>query len=423
MAKALTAPIAAPPLDGLRALDRLNFFLAALQSGFGPFVAIHLAGRGWDPADIGFVLSAGGIAGLLMQVPAGELLDLAQSKRAVVAAGSFAVAAAALILGLSPNFAAVLGASLMQGATGGVLALGVAAITLGLVEPPAIAERFGRNQRFAALGALAAAAIMGLIGDFLSTQDIFYASAACAIPVLLTLLAIPATAIHYGRSCGAPDHHEKRPPRIRRVRLIRDRRFLVLAGSLFLFQLANASLLPLAGETLAKIEGRHASLVLAALIVVPQILVALLAPWAGQTADSWGRRPLLLLGLGVVPIRALAFAATTDPAPLVAVQALDGITGATLGVLTSLVIADITRGSGRFNLAQGVIGALSGIGASLSTSLSGFAVEAFGRAAGFLGVAAVALAAVAILWTFMPETKPPHGREPHPASRSQARGR
>jgi MFS family permease len=159
------------------------------------------------------------------------------------------------------------------------------------------------------------------------------------------------------------------------------------------------------------------------LIVFPQILVALLAPWAGRTANSWGRRPLLLLGLGVVPIRSLAFATTTDPVLLVAVQALDGITGATLGVLTSLVIADVTRGSGRFNLAQGVIGTLSGIGASLSTSISGLAIEKFGHTAGFLGVAAVALAAVAITWTFMPETKPPAVQEPQPVSQRKERGR
>jgi MFS family permease len=407
MANVLAAPIALPPLDSLRELDRLNFFLAALQSGFGPFVAIHLADRGWEPADIGLVLTGGGVAGLLMQVPAGELLDLVPSKRALVAAASVMVALAALILGLWPNFSAVLAASIMQGATGGILGLGVAAITLGLVEHKAIAERFGRNQRFASMGGLAAAAIMGFIGDFLSTQDIFFVSAAFDVPVLLALFAIRTADIHYGRSCGAPDDHSKKPPRIRRAALFMDRRLLVFASVLFLFQLANASLLPLAGETLARANGRHSALVLSALIVFPQILVALLAPWAGRTANIWGRRPLLLLGLGVVPIRSLTFATTTDPVLLVAVQALDGITGATLGVLTALVIADVTKGSGRFNLAQGAVGTLSGIGAALSTSISGFAVEAFGQTAGFLGVAAVALTSVAILWAFMPETKPP----------------
>lgn len=421
MAKVLTAPIALPPFDSLRALDRLNFFLAALQSGFGPFVAIHLADRGWEPANIGFVLTASGVAGLLLQVPAGELLDVVQSKRALVAAASVVVAMAALVLGLWPNFTAVLAASLMQGATGGILGLGVTAITLGLVEHKAVAERFGRNQRFASMGGLAAAAVMGFIGDFLSTQGIFFASAAFDVPVLLALLAIRTTDIHYGRSCGAPDHHANRPPRIRRTVLFRDRSLLVFAISLFLFQLANASLLPLAGESLAHAGGRHSALLLSALIVFPQFVVALIAPLVGRSANSWGRRPLLLLGLGMVPIRSLAFATTTDPILLVAVQALDGITGATLGVLTALVIADATKGSGRFNLAQGAVGTLSGVGAALSTSLSGFAVEKFGQTAGFLGVATVALTAVAILWAFMPETKPPQA--PQPLARGAKRGR
>jgi MFS family permease len=406
MATVLPVHDASPRLDSLRALDRLNFFLAAMQAGFGPFVAIDLADQGWAPESIGFVLSVGGLAGLLAQVPSGELLDVVQSKRMLVGAGSVAVALGALILALWPYFPAVLTASIIQGSTGGVLGLGVAAITLGLVGHKAVAERLGRNQRFSSIGSLCAAGLMGVIGYLLPTRDIFFATAILSLPVLLALAAIHAADIHFGRSCGAPDCHSTRPDRVRRNSLFRDRRVLVFASCLFLFQLANASILPLAGETLAHAEGRQSSLVLSALIIAPQIIVALLAPWAGRTANSWGRRPLLLLGLGVVPIRALFFGTVTDPALLVAVQALDGITGATLGVLTALVVADITNGTGRFNLLQGLIGTLSGIGASLSTSLTGFAVQKFGHTAGFLGVAAVALAAVAILLALMPETKP-----------------
>jgi MFS family permease len=420
MATVLTVQDASPRLDSLRALDRLTFFLAAMQAGFGPFVAIHLADQGWSPERIGFVLSAGGIAGLLAQVPTGELLDVVQSKRLLVGVGSVAVALGALILALWPYFPAVLAASIIQGSTGGVLGLGVAAITLGLVGHKAAAERFGRNQRFSSIGSLCAAGLMGVIGYYLPTRDIFFAAALLSLPVLLALVAIHAGDIHFGRSCGAPHHHTTRPPRVRRKSLFWDRRVLVFASCLFLFQLANASILPLAGETLAHAEGRQSSLVLSALIIAPQIIVALLAPWAGRTANSWGRRPLLLLGLGVVPIRALFFGTVTDPALLVAVQALDGITGATLGVLTALVAADITNGTGRFNLLQGVIGTLSGIGASLSTSLSGFAVQKFGQTAGFLGVAGVALAAVVILLLLMPETKPADAAQHPPRKRARS---
>jgi MFS family permease len=166
-------------------------------------------------------------------------------------------------------------------------------------------------------------------------------------------------------------------------------------------------MLPLAGQSLARTEGSWSSLVLAGLIVVPQLIVALLAPWVGQTADTWGRRPLLLIGLGVLPVRAAAFALISDPLPLVVVQALDGLSGATLGVLTALVVADLTKGTGRFNLAQGLVGTVYGVGAALSTSITGLVVAGYGQMAGFLGVAAVGLLAVAILWLFMPETKSP----------------
>jgi hypothetical protein len=324
----------------------------------------------------------------------------------LVGAGSVAVASGALIFGLWPDFAWVFAASILQGSTGGLLGLGVTAISLGLVGHDALGERLGRNQRFASIGGLIATAIMGITGYFLSIRDIFFAAALFDLPVLMALVQIDAAAIHFGRSCGAPDHHAMRPSRARRAVLFKDKRIITFAICLFLFQFANASILPLVGETLAHDEGRQSSLILSALIVVPQVIVALLAPWVGRTANSWGRRPLLLLGLGVVPIRALFFAITANPTLLVVIQALDGISGATLGVLTALTIADLTRGSGRFNWAQGLTGTLSGIGASLSTSVSGVAIEEFGRMAGFLGVTAVALSAFAILWALMPETKP-----------------
>jgi MFS family permease len=140
--------------------------------------------------------------------------------------------------------------------------------------------------------------------------------------------------------------------------------------------------------------------------MVPQVIVAIIAPWAGRRADTWGRRPLLLIGFAALPIRALIFAWTTDPTVLIVAQLLDGLSATMLGVLTALVVADLTAGTGRFNLAQGFVGTISGIGASLSTTLSGLLAGSLGRAAGFLGIAAVALAAALLLWLLMPETTP-----------------
>ena len=181
---------------------------------------------------------------------------------------------------------------------------------------------------------------------------------------------------------------------------------LAFMACLFLFQLANASILPQLSQPLVHSEGRLSSLAVSALIVAPQIVVALLAPWVGRTAATRGRRPLLLLGLAMVPIRSGLFALTADPALLVIIQLLDGLSGATLGVVTTLIIADLTNGTGRFNLAQGLAGTFSGVGASLSTSMAGIVTQRFGYTAGLLGVTGVGLMAVIVVLVFVPETKP-----------------
>jgi MFS family permease len=396
----------------LRGLDGVNFFLAGMQSGFGPFVAVLLADEKWAQQNIGFVLSASGLVGLLSQLPGGELLDASRSKRFLVALGGIMVAVGALVLALWPSFPMVFAALVLQGITGGFLGPAIAAISLGLIGHSALAERLGRNQRFASIGVLATTGLMGALGYFLSYQAIFLASAALVVPLLVALARIRSTDIHFGRACGQPDHDAPTPPaRASRLSLWTNRPLLTFAGCLFLFQLGNASVLPLAGEELAYRNGTGSSLVISALIIVPQIIVALTAPWVGQKAQSWGRRPLLLIGFSALTVRALLFAVTTNPLLLIGIQLLDGISGSVLGVLTALIVADLTTGTGRFNLAQGFVGTLAGVGASLSTTLFSVVVERFGSAVGFLSIAVLALSTVLIAWLLMPETNPSIGKQ------------
>ena len=138
---------------------------------------------------------------------------------------------------------------------------------------------------------------------------------------------------------------------------------------------------------------------------MPQFIVALLAPRIGQRAEKHGRKPLRLVGFAALPLRAVLFALTTDPLSLIVIQILDGMTGAVLGVITALVIADVTEGTGRLNLAQGMFGTLVGVGASVSPTLAGLIVQHFGRAAGFASFAGEGLAALVVLAVFLPETK------------------
>ena len=396
----------APSDQSLRALDGVNFFVGAALAGFGPFVTVLLGEQGWAQDNIGFVLTLGSIAGLVAQYPSGELLDAARSKRLALGLGISIVGLSALMIGLWPTYGVVLIALVLQGTTGGFVGLAVPAVSLGLVGQPALAERLGRNQRFLSAGSLAAAGLMGALGYVLSNRVIFLAAALLVVPALVALTRIRAADVDFGRSVGITDHHETAPPpRVRRAMLWTDHSLLTFATCLFLFQMANASILPLIGGTLSHHVGRYSSLSMSVLVVVPQVLVVLAAPWIGRQAQNWGRRPLLIVGFGALPARALLLSLTTDPVLVVAAQLLDGISATVLGVLQPLIISDLTGRTGRFNLAQGFVGTFSGVGASLSTTLSGLIAGHFGLTAGFVAITAIALIALLVAWGLMPETR------------------
>jgi MFS family permease len=394
-----------PSRASLNGLHGINFFNAAMLAGFGPYVAVYLAEQKWTQENIGFVLTASSLAGLLALLPGGELLDKVRSKRGLAALGASMVAVTALAIGIWPDFPVVFTALVLHGTTGAFLGPAIAAISLGVVGHLALPEQLGRNQRFASAGSLIATGLMGLIGYLMTYQAMFLIAAALGLPLLVALAAIRPADIDFARSCGAA-HLDAPTQRARTTHVWKNPAVLTFAAGLFLFQLANAAMLPVVGAALVYEGESRSSLIVAALITLPQIVVALLAPWVGRQARRWGRRPLLLIGFGTLAIRALLFALTADPLLLVCLQLLDGISGAIVGVLTVLVTADLTHGTGRFNLAQGIIGTASGLGAALSTALFGFVAANFDWAATFLSMASVSVLAISIMWLFMPETRP-----------------
>jgi len=290
-ARAAVAIEPSPSGASLRGLDGVNLLLAGALSGFGPYVAAFLADQNWTQQRIGLVLTAGRFAGLLSQLPGGALLDAIRSKRIAVAVGAGMVAAGALIIAVWPSFPLVLAALVLQGITGGFLGLAIATISLGLVGHVALAERLGRNQRFASMGGVFAAGIMGFIAYFLSYRAIFIAAAALVLPLLFALGRIQPSDIHFGRASCIPDHQgPSAPPRARLRSLWKTPGLLIFAGCVFLFQMANASLLPLAGEAFAYSKEALSSLIVSALIMVPQVIVAIMAPWTRRQANMRGRR-------------------------------------------------------------------------------------------------------------------------------------
>jgi MFS family permease len=395
---AVAATTAAKPA-GARGLDWFNFFLADIQTGFGPFVAIYLTAQAWTQFDIGLVLTAGGLVALACQMPGGALVDAVRSARFVAGLAIAAICLSALALAIWPTFTVVMAGRILQAAASCVLGPVIAAISLGLVGHAALGARLGRNARFASIGNGVTAAAMGACGYLVSNQAVFFLTAAFALPALFAIANIPAGRVQDPKNVrpGAPS------ATVRSV--LGDRRLLAFAGCILLFQMANAAMLPLMGGILTMRSSEWASTLIGACIVVPQLIVAGCAPWVGRRADSWGCKPLLLVCFAALALRGVLLAFVLNPYLVVVVQALDGVCAAILGVTLPLVVADITRGTGRFNLGLGIVGSAVGIGAALSTSLAGYVMDHFGRMAAFGGLASVAVCGLALLWLLLPETR------------------
>jgi len=388
----------------LLGLDWLNFLLADVQTGVGPFLAIYLAGYKWNEESVGLALTVGGIAGILTQTPAGALVDFLRSKRALVGVAVAALAAGALLIALFPSFWPVMGAQVLIGGTSSVFLPATCAMSLGIVGRAAFDIRQGRNQTFNSAGNVIAAVLMGLLGYFVSNRSIFFFVAAFAVPTILVLILIRPSEIDYELARGANDGGKGGKAESVRL-LLQDRPLVIFLVCAVMFHFANAAMLPLLGEMLAKGQGRSSMMFMSACVVATQFVITLIASWSGREAGKWGRKPLLLIAFGVLPIRGLLYTVTSSTPLLVAIQILDGVGAGIFGVVSVLVIADLTRGTGRFNLTLGAITTAVGIGAALSQVIAGSIVHHVGFRAGFFFLAGVASAALAILYFFMPETR------------------
>jgi MFS family permease len=387
------------PARGPRALDLLNFFVADVQTGFGPFVAVYLTAHKWTQVQIGFALTAGTIVGMLAQIPAGALVDATPNKRAAASGALIGVIIAALLLAVRPTQLPVILAQMLHAFASCVLTPAIAAISLHLVGHSALGERLGRNARFASIGNGLAAAVMGATGAWLSSRAVFLLTAALCVPALIALAGI-------GRG-----PHSRRQTNARAMdwpglhKLLSDRRLLVFGICVALYHLSNAAMLPLAAAEVTMRAGSYANIIIAGCILVPQGVVALLSPWVGRASAQIGRRPLMLLGWAALPARGLLLAVLPGPWLLVAGQAVSGISAAVFGVMLPLLAADITRGSSHFNLCMGLLGLAMYVGAALSTTLGGWIADSVSLPVAFCALAAVGLAGTTVVWTMMPETR------------------
>jgi MFS family permease len=388
-----------------RGLDWFAFFLADIQTGWGPFVAAYLTSKNWTQLDIGVILTVGTLSAMLLQIPIGALVDRIPAKRLLAAIAVAAISGSALLLAWWPVFNVVLIAKVLHALASCVAGPVLGAISLGLVGHTLLSTRLGRNARFLSLGNAIAAGLMGAVAHYFSNQAIFLITAALGVPTFIALAQIRSADIDPELARGGAPKYEGSAWFEALASITRSWALLIFVAAILLFQLSNAAMLPIMAGSLTTRAPEWATAVIAICILAPQFVVAAIAPSVGRAAQRWGRRPLLMICFMPLCVRSAVFAMSRDPALVITVQLLDGISAAILGVLVPLVIADTTRDSGHFNFVQGVVGAAVGAGASLGTTMAGYIVDRFGDAVVFLFLGGVGAGGLLLVLALMPETR------------------
>ncbi|WP_200478035.1 MFS transporter [Azospirillum brasilense] len=397
-------------------LDAVNFLLADVRGALGPYLNVFLVSQQhWSQSEVGLVTSLAGWLGLAVQTPIGAAIDATHRKREAIVLALAVLGAGALCIYLFPNFWPVLIANTLIAVVGDVFGPAVAALTLGLVPQRLLARRMGRNAAFDHAGNVAVAALAGLVGWLFSQQAVFLLVPVFAVLSSLAVLSIPAAAIDQRRARGVEASAADGVGDGKTVSgmgiLVHCRPLLIFGICALLFHFANAPLLPLVGQKLAAAHPEWATVMMSSCIIAAQLVMLPIAVLVGRTADQWGRKPILLVGFAILPLRAVLYTLSDNSAWLIGVQLLDGVGAGIFTALTPLVIADLMRGTGRYNLAFGAVATMQGVGAATSGFVTGVIVDRFGYSAAFLTAGAMALIALAALFLGLPETAPANPAE------------
>lgn len=396
----------APDTSHQRALDWLNFFLADVRDGLGPYLAIYLlAVHHWQPASIGLVMTLAGVTALLAQTLVGALIDATPAKRAIVVIAALLVTGSCLLLPLISTFALVATTQSISALAGAVFAPAIAAISLGITGAKAFTRRVGRNETFNHAGNACSALLAGGLAYLYGPVVVFYLMAVMTVASIIAVSRIPAAAIDHQVARGLPHAQsgDGHPADLRL--LLHNRTLLLFAVCCALFHLANAAMLPLVSQKLAQVNLSLATPLTSACIIAAQLVMVPVALLTGAKAEQWGRKPFLLAGFLILPLRGALYVVSDNPFWLVGVQLLDGIGAGIFGALFPIVVKDLTEGTGRFNVSLGALTAVFGLGAALSPGIAGLVVQVAGYDAAFLTLAAIAAVAFLLVLITFPETR------------------
>lgn len=394
-----------------RPLDALNFFLADVRDGLGPYLAIYLLvvrgpSHGWNEATVGMVLTVAGIVGLLSQTPAGGLIDRARNKPHVVIVAALLVTLSSLSLPIVSGFTMVAITQSIAAAAGALFAPAISAITLGLVGPKMFAKRVGRNEAFNHAGNAVSAALAGVLAWRFGPVVVFWLMAGLTVASIVVSMRIDNKDIDNAVARGLdrePEDGCEEPSGWKT--LLENRALMIFALTAFTFHLSNAAMLTSVSQLLGRTLGTDkATSLTAACIVAAQLVMVPVAIVVGRNTERWGTKPIFLVAFGFLAARGALYTVSSDPWWLVGVQALDGIGAGIFGALFPVIVADLTKGSGRFNVSQGVVSSVFGLGAALSATLAGSIIVWAGYTASFLALAGIAAAGFVLYLIAMPET-------------------
>lgn len=397
---ALNKPEAMPekPGQGRRALQSLNFFMADMQAGVGPFLGVWLLAHGWQSGWIGSVMTLGGVAGVLMSTPAGAWVDGTRHKRwFVVIPGICTVLASAVIL-LSQAFWPVAISQIATAVAGAAIGPAVTGITLGMFRQSGFNRQLGINQAYNHAGNAVGAGLSGLLGWKFGLPAVFWLAVAFGVASIVSVLRIPRGAIDDRAARGMRESGPGGERASGVSVLLNCRPLLVLGAALALFHLGNGAMLPLYGLAVAAAKQGDPATLVAATIVVAQATMILAALVAMRMAGNRGYWLVLLISFAALPVRGLIAASLIRSWGVFPVQILDGIGAGLQSVAVPGLVARILNGTGRVNVGQGGVMTVQGIGASLSPALGGWLAQWSGYPSAFVILGALALGSL-VMWT------------------------
>jgi MFS family permease len=373
----------------------VNFFMADMQSGIGPFVAVFLQGHGWASGMIGTALSIGNIAGMLIATPVGGLIDTSRHKRAWIVVPGVAVVAASSIILVWQGFWAITASQIATSIAGAAIIPAVTGVTLGIVGQKGFNRQNGRNQAFNHAGNMVGAALSGLLGWQFGYVAVFLLAALFGVITIVCVLMIPSESIDHRRARGSKEDDPESQPSGFTV-LLKHKPLLVLALALAVFHLGNAAIVPLFGMSAVSGDEANGPSFVATIIVIAQGVMVVASVVAMQVAEKRNYWLILLASFLVLPLRGLVAFFLSGWWGVTPVEILDGIGVGLQSVAVPGMVARSLYGTGRVNLAQGAVITIQGAGAAFSPALGGWIAQGIGFLPTFLVLGGLGLLAAAI---------------------------